>query len=106
MANAMVDTRQEGYSYRRIELITGQGRRRRWTGEEKLRIVAESFEADANISEVARRNVSPLASWASNGAAMAAIETASLFGFVLPNFAPLGSMDFAQTRRTRVSAQT
>jgi transposase len=56
MANAMLDARQEGDSYRRIEVITGQSRRRRWTAEEKSRIVAESFEADANISEVARRN--------------------------------------------------
>jgi len=56
MANTMVDARQEGDSYRRIEVITGQSRRRRWTGEEKVRVVAESFEADANISEVARRN--------------------------------------------------
>jgi len=56
MANAMVDARQEGDSYRRIEVITGERRRRRWTTGEKARIVAESFEADANISEVARRN--------------------------------------------------
>jgi len=56
MANAMLDARQEGNSYRRIEVITGQRRRRRWTAEEKARIVAESFEAGANISEVARRH--------------------------------------------------
>ena len=56
MANAMLDARQEGDSYRRIEVITGQSRRRRWTAEEKARIVAESFETGANISEVARRN--------------------------------------------------
>ena len=56
MANAMLDARQEGDSYRRIEVITGQSRRRRWTAEEKARIVAESFETDTNISEVARRN--------------------------------------------------
>ncbi|WP_051311326.1 transposase [Bradyrhizobium sp. Cp5.3] len=52
----MLDARQEGGSYRRVEVITGERRRRRWTGEEKARIVAESFEAEANISEVARRN--------------------------------------------------
>jgi transposase len=46
----------EGDAYRRIEVITGQSRRRRWTREEKARIIAESFEAGANISEVARRN--------------------------------------------------
>jgi transposase len=56
MANAMLDARQEGDSYRRIEVITGQSRRRRWRAEEKARIVAESFEEGTNISEVARRN--------------------------------------------------
>jgi transposase len=52
----MLDARQEGGSYRRIEVITGQRRRRQWTAEEKARIVAESFEEGANISEVARRH--------------------------------------------------
>jgi transposase len=56
MANAMLDARHEGDSYRRIEVITGERRRRPWTAEEKARIVAESFEEGANISEVARRN--------------------------------------------------
>ena len=56
MADAMHDARQEGSSYRRIELITGERRRRQWTAEVKARIVAESFEEGANISEVARRN--------------------------------------------------
>ena len=56
MANSMLDARQEDDSYRRIEVITGRRRRRRWTAEEKARIVAESFEEGANISEVARRN--------------------------------------------------
>src|SRR5215472_13916441 len=56
MANAMLDARQEDGAYRRVELITGQRRRRRWTAEEKARIVAESFEEGANISEVGRRH--------------------------------------------------
>src|SRR3954451_2964799 len=56
MADAMLDARQEGDSYRRIEVITGERRRRRWAAEEKARIVAESFEDGANISEVARRH--------------------------------------------------
>jgi len=56
MANAMLDARQEDGGYRRVELITGQRRRRRWTAEGKARIVAESFEEGANISEVARRH--------------------------------------------------
>jgi transposase len=56
MANSMLDARHEGDSYRRIEVITGERRRRHWTAGEKSRIVAESLEEGANISEVARRN--------------------------------------------------
>jgi transposase len=56
MANAMVEDRHEGGVYRRIEVITGRRRRHNWTLEEKTRIVAESLDPDANISEIARRN--------------------------------------------------
>jgi transposase len=41
---------------RRIELITGAGRRRQWSDDEKARIVIESLRPGANVSEVARRN--------------------------------------------------
>jgi transposase len=45
---------------RRFEVITGTGRRRRWTDEAKARIVAESFAADTSISAVARHyEISP-----------------------------------------------
>lgn len=41
---------------RRFEVITGTGRRRRWSAEVKARIVAESFAAGAQVSDVARRH--------------------------------------------------
>ena len=41
---------------RRIELITGSERRRRWSDDDKARIVVGSFAPGANVSEVARRN--------------------------------------------------
>jgi transposase len=41
---------------RRIEVITGVERRRRWSAEEKARIVAESYEPSTTVSEVARRH--------------------------------------------------
>ena len=41
---------------RRIELITGYERRRRWSDDDKARIVVESLIPGANVSEVARRN--------------------------------------------------
>ena len=39
-----------------VEIITGKERRRRWSVEEKLRIVAEAEEAGARIAEVALRH--------------------------------------------------
>ena len=43
-------------SLERIEVITGVARRRRWSVEEKLRIVAESLAGEAAVSVVARRH--------------------------------------------------
>ena len=42
--------------YRRIEVITGTARRRRWTGEQKLRIIEETYEPGESVSAVARRH--------------------------------------------------
>jgi transposase len=56
MVTSMLDARNEGGPYQRVEVITGRQRRRRWTAEEKARIVAESLGAEANISDVARRH--------------------------------------------------
>jgi transposase len=53
---ARYDARHEGAAYQRVEVITGRQRRRTWTDEEKRRILFESWEPDANISAVARRN--------------------------------------------------
>ena len=41
--------------FRRIEVLTGPGRGRRWSDEEKARIVAETLRAGATVTEVARR---------------------------------------------------
>ena len=44
----------------RVDIRTGIGRRRRWSDEEKARIVAEAFAPGAVKSEVARRyNILP-----------------------------------------------
>src|SRR3712207_9585308 len=44
-----------GDSFRRLEVITGVGRRRRWSLEDKARIVAESLNPATTSSAVARR---------------------------------------------------
>ncbi len=41
---------------RRFEMITGPQRRRRWSLEEKRRILAEAAAPEANVSAVARRH--------------------------------------------------
>lgn len=51
-----LEAMDESRPYRRVEVITGRRQRRSYTAQEKARIVAESAEPGANISEVARRN--------------------------------------------------
>jgi transposase len=41
--------------YRRIEVLTGPSRRRRWTDEDKSRIAAEAMMPGAVVSQIARR---------------------------------------------------
>src|ERR687893_646896 len=55
MRNHSAKTSANGDSFRRLEVITGVGRRRRWTDEEKARIVAESIDPATTSSAVARR---------------------------------------------------
>jgi transposase len=52
------DTREVSASarLRRIEVITGAERRRKWSAEEKAEIVAESLAEGAVVSDVARRH--------------------------------------------------
>src|SRR3954471_10742809 len=55
MRNHSTTTSAHGDSFRRVEVITGVGRRRRWSLEEKARIVAESLDPATTSSAVARR---------------------------------------------------
>src|SRR3954465_8542371 len=54
MRNPSATTSANRDSFRRIEVITGVGRRRRWSLEEKARIVAESLDPTTTSSAVAR----------------------------------------------------
>jgi transposase len=42
--------------FQRIEVITGVARRRRWSAEQKLRIVEDSLQSSESVSVVARRH--------------------------------------------------
>src|SRR5215207_3594149 len=56
MRNPSRTTGSNTDSLRRLEVITGVGRRRRWTAEEKARIVAESLDPTTTSLAVARRH--------------------------------------------------
>ena len=47
---------READTFRRIEVITGVGRRRRWSDDVRAAIVAETLEEGAVVSAVARRH--------------------------------------------------
>src|SRR5215218_1098665 len=55
MSSHSSTTSTKADSFRRFEVITGVGRRRRWTDEDKARIVAESLDPATTASAVARR---------------------------------------------------
>jgi transposase-like protein len=42
-----VDDDAKGVEYRRVEVLTGPGRRRKWSDDEKARIVAETRQPGA-----------------------------------------------------------
>ena len=70
--------------FRRVEVITGVGRRRRWTDEEKAWIVTESLDPATTVSAVARRyglHPSQLFVWRQQLAASAARDA--------PGFVPV-----------------
>ena len=71
--------------YRRVEVITGQKRRRDWTAEEKAEILAATMVPGASVTEVARRfSIGPTLVWTWRRKAMA--EMAAEMG---PRFVPL-----------------
>jgi transposase len=50
--------------FRRVELLTGPGRRRRWSASEKSLIVEQTLEPGVTVTEVARRwQVCPQQVW-------------------------------------------
>jgi transposase len=83
----------------RVEIRNGVGRRRRWSDEEKGRIVAESFAPGAVVSEVARRHeMSPQHLFAWRKTARDGQNVREPFEAVLPDVNAAG--EFPTRRRT------
>ena len=52
--DSVSDNAKDG-GYRRVEVLTGPGRRRKWSDDDKARIVAEAAQPGVVVSEIARR---------------------------------------------------
>ena len=84
--------------FRRLEVITGIGRRRRWTDEEKAWIVAESLDPASTVSAVARRyglHPSQLFVWRQRLAAPAARDAPGFVPVVVAEDAAATSPELA-----------
>ena len=82
-------TKADGF--RRVEVITGVGRRRRWTDKEKAWIVAESLDPAMTVSAVARRyglHASQLFVWRQQLATLAAREAPAFVPVVVTEDGP------------------
>src|SRR6516165_7161765 len=74
---------------RRIEVITGVERRREWSAQEKVAIVAESLAEGAVVSEVARRHgLSPQQVFGWRARLRDAVKSSALSSDVTPAFVP------------------
>jgi len=89
---------------RRLEVFTGAGRRRRWSSEQKARIVSETYETGETVSAVARRHgLTPqqLFGWRRNGrprVGNAACESRAVFAPVVMDAAqPYAGVAMAPT---------
>ncbi len=86
MRSYSTTTSTKADSFRRVEIITGVGRRRRWSEEDKARIVAESLDPATTSSAVARRyglHASQLFVWRQQFAASATHEAPGFMPVVL-----------------------
>ena len=80
--------------FRRVEVLTGPVRRRRWSAEEKARIVEETLAPGVRVSEVARRwQVCSQQVFGWRRAACRAVTTVARAGTeaTVPNFVPIMS---------------
>ena len=94
----------DGHSFRRVEVLTGVPRRRRWSTAEKVAIVAESLAPGAIASTVALRHGlhrNQLYMWRRELRSGALANT----GAALPDFVPIVSDSRAATRTAAIEIE-
>ncbi len=91
MRSYSTTTSTKADGFRRLEVITGVGRRRRWSDEDKARIVAKSLDPATTSSAVARRyglHASQLFVWRQQLATPAAREAPAFVPVVVTEDGP------------------
>jgi transposase len=84
--------------FRRVEILTGPARRRRWSADQKARIVAETLEPGARVAEVARRwQVCSQQVFGWRRAARRDVTTATVTGAIASGFVPIVTEDVSVT---------
>jgi transposase len=74
--------------FRRVEVLTGPGRRRRWSDEQKMQVVAEAIVPGAVVAQIARRwQICPSQVFSWRRAAVAAAR--SNVSAITPAFVPI-----------------
>jgi transposase len=103
--SSTTSTKADGF--RRLEVITGVGRRRRWSEEDKARIVAESLDPATTSSAVARRyglHASQLFVWRQQlQRSASSVETVRGPGFVPVLLAEDGAVPAAPVGRMEIA---
>jgi transposase len=94
----------DGHSFRRVEVLTGVPRRRRWSAAEKAAIVAESLAPGAVASTVALRHGlhrNQLYMWRRELRSGALAKA----GAALPDFVPIVSESRAASRAAAIELE-
>ncbi len=94
----------DGHSFRRVEVLTGAPRRRRWSAAEKATIVAESFAPGAVASTVALRHGlhrNQLYMWRRELRSGALANR----GIAMPDFVPLVPQNHAASRTAAIEIE-
>lgn len=92
---------------RRMELFTGQGRRRSWSDDEKASILAESYAGGESVCSIARRHgLTPqqLFTWR-RGARTAAVAAVTFAPVVVAPTPKLPTCESTPPRKERKSAR-
>ena len=94
--------------FRRVELLTGPGRRRRWSAEDKAQVIAETLAPGVRVSDVARRwqlHPQQVFGWRHEARKAAAARPRAMSAGTEPSFVAIVTESEADIAATEVAAR-